>query len=175
MGYEEKFDLALAPSHDVTKLSTFHAIALQSLAMAKASTQIQQQPNNITKEVQPQVAVQTSANRDATNGAKMMNMMAAAASFASLDNTLAESLTTIKKMPIMPVVDDLSKVVDEDDSNPIVAAITSGSSKSKLNNRKSSSTPVLTKTTAADVLEASENIDHMCCNDPELKQVRNKC
>lgn len=38
MGYQGKFDLALAPSHDPAKLSTYHAIALQSLAMAKASS-----------------------------------------------------------------------------------------------------------------------------------------
>lgn len=38
MGGGGKFDLALAPSHDPAKLSTYHAIALQSLAMAKASS-----------------------------------------------------------------------------------------------------------------------------------------
>ena len=37
MGFEAKSDLALAPSHDFDKLSTYHAIALQNLALSKAN------------------------------------------------------------------------------------------------------------------------------------------
>ncbi len=37
MGYDSKFDLSLAPTHDLTKLSTYHAIAMQNLAISKAN------------------------------------------------------------------------------------------------------------------------------------------
>ena len=37
MGHESKFDLNLAPSHDTTKLSTYHALAMQNLAMSRAN------------------------------------------------------------------------------------------------------------------------------------------
>lgn len=38
MGYDSKYDLLLAPSHDLIKLNTYHAIALQNLAMSKANS-----------------------------------------------------------------------------------------------------------------------------------------
>ena len=38
MGHEAKFDLHLASSHDIDKLSTYHAIALQNLALSKSNS-----------------------------------------------------------------------------------------------------------------------------------------
>jgi hypothetical protein len=45
MGFESKNDLALAPSHDFDKLSTYHALALQNLALSKANLSMNTQNN----------------------------------------------------------------------------------------------------------------------------------
>jgi len=47
MGFESKYDLLLAPSHDSEKLETFHSLALQSLSQTNVTTNI----NNMTQSV----------------------------------------------------------------------------------------------------------------------------
>lgn len=154
MGYQGKYDLALAPSHDPAKLSTYHAIALQSLAMSRASTSHMhnQEFNNMTMSMKE--------NQPPTQPREMSAMtkptIAGAASFASLATTKdqPDSNSMIKKMmPTMPVVDDLSKFADADDDVQVASSSGSSNSKLMMNNRKSSSTPVLTKSSPGDDIE----------------------
>lgn len=164
MGYEDKYDLALATSNDSVKLSTYHAIALQSLAMAKASssnTQYQELNNKALtmKEAQKTKALATGA--------------------ASLDNSLSSLVSMAKKstnanakmmMKLMPAVEDLSKFVDDENDKEMTPSASSSSktessaskfNKLSINNQKSSSTPVLNNKHSLNVDENNYQIQQV--------------
>lgn len=177
MGYEGMYDLALAPSHDPAKLSTYHAIALQSLAMAKASSTHHESNNMVSAKEGGVTSQQTVSQRTTTTPQTTMG------GASSLDNSLsslvdraAVGANQMRKM--MPVADDLSKLVDEADDHvaaSIVGSVSSAAasstaaatSKLMSNSRKSSSTPVLTKSSTVDDTRLGLNV---CCG--ELQQVR---
>ncbi|CAF0905235.1 unnamed protein product [Brachionus calyciflorus] len=166
MGYESKYDLTMASSHDITKLSTYHAIAMQNLAMSKANLGNFNTINNLQIEMGLGNRQMTEEKKEncLRDKIKFKFEPDSKIAFTSLDNSLNtlmlnnNNLENLKKLT--PI--DLSKSGENDENfsqiNPQVPCTNQNPQKFKKNlfthskvnilnkNRKSSSTPVLTMT-----------------------------
>lgn len=161
MGFESKYDLALAPSHDLEKLNRYHAIALQNLAMSRANMSMKSISNNnidnvSTKTIkEEQISSTTKQSQHANESEFFDNKLDdLCESYQTLDfarlnsiDSINNDATALVKSDSKQSTMDENSFLNNDDFNNNVSK-TSKSKYNKINslkNRKSSSTPVLTE------------------------------
>lgn len=113
MGYENKYDLALGPSHDLAKLNTYYALAMQNLAISKANSSFY-----MLNSISSMCSTNNDNYEQELNTSKTVSQPPVLISFTTLDNENHFKIAN-----------------DELNSNNIKSHI--------VKDRKSSSTPVL--------------------------------